>query len=146
MHDDILEQLERSTSNEQKTWIITDAILKSLPSSLAEAVIAASVPHWFNLAILASLLQVRASEVERFYFGLQMLPFTETFGDLGYALHNLTRSGILYHLTTARMDLFHLYSQRAYEHFCQFDDAQNIVEATYHLLACEKSIGLEVLY
>jgi hypothetical protein len=143
MNDNILSQLQQATSETQKTWIITEALLQTLPAPLAEAVLAAAIPHWFDAAILAALLQIEPVEAEQYYQGLQELSFTEVFGDLGYALHDLTRAGILAHLIATEPDPFKVYSQRAYEYFHQFDDAQHAVEAIYHLLAVDKADGMD---
>ena len=143
MNDDIVRQLQQATSEAQKTWIITDALLKTLPNTLAEGALAAAVPHWFNADILAALLQVESAEAEHLYHDLQVLSISEPFGVLGYALHDLTRTGILSHLAANQTDLFINYSQGAYQYFCQFEDQQNTVEALYHLLATNKLLGLE---
>jgi hypothetical protein len=144
MDDDILSQLQQATSEWEKTWIITSAFLKNLPIRLAEATLAATVPHWFDVKILATLLTTTSVEAGALYERIKAFPFCEPFGgDLGYALHDITRSGILFHLTTIQTDVFRTYSQLAYQYFCQFDDPQNKVESIYHLLAIDEVKGLE---
>jgi len=143
MNDDIISQLQQATTDEQKTWIITEVTLKTLTTRLADAVKVAAIPHWFNVPVLAALLSVDAPEAEELYEGIKALSFSEPFGDLGYALHDLTRAGILSHLISTQPSFFQKLSQRAYEYFCQFEDAQHTVEAIYHLLATDKTDGME---
>jgi tetratricopeptide (TPR) repeat protein len=90
------------------------------------------------------LLQIEPSGTERLYQEVQAISFTEPFGELGHALHDMTRTAILSHLNAAQSDLFKTYSQRAYEYFQQFDDPQNVVEAVYHLLATDKAAGMKL--
>ncbi len=139
----ILSRLQKAGSETQKHWIITDALLQALPPDLAEAALAAAVPHWFDGHVLSALLRIELKESEHLYQDLQPLSFCEPFGELGCALHDLTRASVLNHLTGTQSDLFQIYSKRAYEHFCQFDDPQNTVEAIYNLLATDKTSGME---
>jgi len=143
MHADILAQLQQAESEAQKTWIITNTILETLPTDLSEAVIAAAVPHWFNIRVLVEILGIEAAQSERVLEQLQLLSFSEPFGDLGWTLHDMTRMGILTHLVADRLGYFLECSRRAFNHFSRFDGAQNVVEAIYHLLVIEKEVGLK---
>lgn len=59
MNEALLEQYLAADSEEQRTWIVTNALLDSQPPELREAALAAAVPHWFNAAILAALLETQ---------------------------------------------------------------------------------------
>ncbi len=144
MSKNILNRLQEASGEVQRTWIITETLLNVYPTEVKEAAIAAAIPHWFNAAILAALLQIGSSDAERLYQEVQAISFTEPFGEAGYTLHDLTRAAIISHLTVAQPDLFRTYSQRVYEYFRQFDDPQNVVEAVYHLLATDKAAGMEL--
>ena len=58
MNNDIISQLQHATTDEQKTWIITEAILNTLPDELSNAVKVAAIPHWFDAPVLAALLSI----------------------------------------------------------------------------------------
>ncbi|MCB0214113.1 MAG: hypothetical protein KDJ52_32545, partial [Anaerolineae bacterium] len=143
MSDGILEQLQQADSEVQTTWIITDTLLQTLPPALRTATLAAAVPHWFNATVLAALLQLETDQAVDLEQEIQALAFSEPFGTLGYALHDLTRRAILYHLTTSYPELFQSYSQRAYNYFSTMEDDQHQVEAIYHLLADDQTAGID---
>lgn len=141
----ISKSLQSTTTDEQKTWIITEAILKTLPDELSNAVKVAAIPHWFDASVLAALLSVDTAKAEKIYEGIKALSFSEPFGDLGYALHDLTRTSILLHIISTNPVLLKKLSQLAYGYFCKFEDEQNTVEAIYHLFANDKELSMEKL-
>jgi hypothetical protein len=143
MNENIVAQLQRATSDVQRTWVVTSAVLETLPRSMAEALLAAAIPHWFNATALSVLLDVNAEEAEDIYQNMRKLSLTEAFGTQGYAVHDLTRTSILAQLTSTQDSRFLTYSRHAYDYFCRFDDPQNAVEAMYHLLAIDPRKGLE---
>ena len=137
MSENLLDQLENAESNTQIGWLITQSLLQSLPTEVAESVLAAAIPHWFTPEILAAILGLDLSEAEKRYNALERLQIAEPLGNLGYALHDLTRSSILTHLASEKSAQFLLWSQRAHQYFANRSDTQGQVEALYHQLAAE---------
>ena len=137
MKDLVLASLEQAQNENERTWIITRSLLDALPKNLAEAVLGAAVPHWFNISVLGAVLQISDSESEIIYSKLQELSFVEGFGNLGHTLHDLTRSAIINHLVNTQPEIFHTFSKLAFEYFHQFDDSQRTAEAVYHLLVIQ---------
>lgn len=80
MTETTLQQLQGATSDVQRTWIITRAILSSFPPVLQQAILAAGVPHWFNAVVLAELLEIDANDSENLLQVIQNLSFSEPFG------------------------------------------------------------------
>lgn len=145
MSNNILAKIEKATTDVEKNWIITEALLSTLPSSLSEAILGVAVVHWFDESILGVLLEIAPDKVRQLYLNLQRLAFIQTFGQLGYTIHDLTRSGILAHLASGDLERFQIYSQRAYHYFHEIPDSQNQVEAIYHQLVTDHIGGRETL-
>ncbi|MFO1432359.1 MAG: TIR domain-containing protein [Candidatus Competibacteraceae bacterium] len=143
MSNDIINRLQGAKSEVEKTWILTEAFLEALPPELAEATLAAAIPHWFGAKILAALLEIDITEADKFYQEIKKLPFSESFGGLGFTLHSLTRSAILFHFATTQLEKYKTYIQRAYQYFCETEDARSIIEAIYHLSATDSERGLK---
>jgi tetratricopeptide (TPR) repeat protein len=142
MTNGIVDQLIAATTEAERSWVVTRALLATLPEKVGQAAIAAAVPHWFDAAALAALLEVDAEAASDLLEQLASLPFTEGFAGLGSALHDLTRRAILDHLVAADRESLEQYSRRAYDHFRSIDDPQNRVEATYHLLMFDQTLGM----
>ena len=79
MSDELLARLQATESAEERDWLVTEALLESLPAELTEAAWAATVPHWFDAEILAALLEKAPDECAGLYADLQGLPFVEPF-------------------------------------------------------------------
>ena len=77
MNDDIISQLQQATTDEQKTWIITEAILNTLPDELSDAVKIAAIPHWFDASVLAALLSIDLDKANVIYESIKALSFSE---------------------------------------------------------------------
>ena len=119
---DILEHLQQAGSVLERNWSVTEALLQTLPSSLADALVAAAVPHWFNPPVLGALLEADGSAAEQLYNELQSLPVSESFGALGHTLHDLTRASVLFHLVKEDHEVFTDYSRRAQRLFSGSQD------------------------
>lgn len=142
MSSDILNRLQQTTQESERTWIITETLLNKQPEPLKNAIFTAAVPHWFNARILSALSGLEAADAEAVYSDLRKFSFTESFGTLGHMLHDLTRRAIIEHLRQRRSDWFQTISHRAYEHFSQLDGPQNSTESCYHLLVVNRACGI----
>lgn len=144
----LTERLEQADNSTAQSWIITELLLNAYPATIRQSVIAAAVPHWFTAEILAALLDLSVTEAEERYMALQQLSIVQPFGDLGYALHDLTRNGILAYLVTTAVEELQRYSQRVQYYFSQQNvalDPQRKVESIYHQLILDANNGRDVL-
>ena len=57
MSDNLLLQLAQAATEEQKACLLALAVLKNQPEATRRAALAAAVPHWFDAAVLAALLE-----------------------------------------------------------------------------------------
>lgn len=76
---DLLARLQAAETAEERGWLVTQALLDSLPPDLRRAAWAAAVPHWFDAGILAALLERPAADCASLYVELQNLSFVEPF-------------------------------------------------------------------
>ena len=143
MSEELVVRLSGESTESQKTWLVTQLVLSSLPPNAQEAALASAIPHWFNPDILAALLAAGPGEAAELDRSLSDLSFAEPFGGLGHAFHDLTRRAILSHLLEHNVALVRTVARSAYEYFRKYADSQNSVEADYHLLLIDKSGGLE---
>jgi cellulose synthase/poly-beta-1,6-N-acetylglucosamine synthase-like glycosyltransferase len=148
-NDNFLHQLQLATSEEARTWLITQRLLASLPAELAKMAWAAAIPHWFNADILAALHPELAPQAKDLYTQLQSLPFVEPFERHGHNIHELVRQLILAHLWKDHHEEFVAISQRAADYFSkiihQSADPQTHIERIYHLLIADPEAGADAL-
>lgn len=142
MTTEIITRLQIATTDAQRTWMITDALLQSLPVELSTAVKIAAIPHWFNADILSALLTVDAGDALSIYQRIQQLSFCERFRDLDHTLHDMTRAVMLAYLMVDQPERFKQLSQNAFEYFRQFDDPECAVEASWHLRNVNMEAGV----
>jgi tetratricopeptide (TPR) repeat protein len=142
MDDKALESLLNAKSNLERTWLITQFFLNTLPAELADAVLRAAVPHWFNPPILAAILDTTEEAGHAIIEKLISFPFVEPFGSLGLTIHDLTRTAILTHLSEEKPEYFRTTAERAYTYFVSFDDPQHSVEQLYHFICLNPQDGL----
>jgi tetratricopeptide (TPR) repeat protein len=147
MSDDLLARLRTAASEEERDWLVTEALLASLPNELRQAAWAAAVPHWFDARMLASLLEREPEECAALYADLQSLPFVEPFEARGgYNVHVATRVAMLEKLWDERRDEYAALSARAAATFAGSDEAETRIEEIYHLLIADPDAGAEALY
>ncbi|MFN5857549.1 MAG: hypothetical protein ACK456_16915, partial [Pseudanabaenaceae cyanobacterium] len=68
MSNSLLERLMAAQTDEERSWIVTESLLISLPSNVATALWAVAIPHWFDAEILAAWcteLSHRADEINQ---------------------------------------------------------------------------------
>ncbi len=114
MNNDLLTRLQAAQSDEERSWLATEALLNTLSTSLQAAAWAAAIPHWFNAGILVALLDCPMAEAQTLYAGLQDLPFVEPFeARQGHNIHPATRAAMLDHLWRERRKEYITLSARA---------------------------------
>jgi tetratricopeptide (TPR) repeat protein len=147
MSDELLARLQAAESAEERDWLVTEALLESLPAELQQATWAAAVPHWFDAQILAALLEKAPGECDALYADLQGLPFVEPFqAREGHNVHEVTREAMLARLWEGRRDEYRALSARAAAYFAGSDEAKNRIEEIYHQLIADPDAGAKALY
>ena len=147
MSDDLLARLQAAESAEERDWLVTEALLESLPAELRQAAWAAAVPHWFDASILAALLEKPPEECAALYTELQTLPFVEPFeARAGHNVHEVTRTAMLARLWNERRDEYVALSRRAAATFAGGDEPETCIEEIYHLLIASPDAGAAALY
>ncbi len=141
MSMDYLTRLAAAQSAQERTWIITESLLNSLPDDLRSMVWAAAIPHWFDEKILAALRPEFAQQSARLYADLQTLPFVEVFQGRGHNIHELTRKVMLEHLWNEKRDEYRVLSQRAADYFGQDEITENRIESIYHRVIANPEQG-----
>ncbi len=146
MIDDPLERLKAAKTPEERDWLLTEWSLEQLSGPLRAAVWAAAIPHWFDLELLAALLDQPAAEVEGLMPELTALPYVEPYRDRGHNVHENTRETLLDRLWVTDRPRYRELSRRAAEH-CAKDSGKpgNLVEWVYHLLIAEPDKGADKL-
>ena len=91
----LLRKLKAAKTDDERSWIVTENLLESLPTDLATALWAVAIPHWFNTEILTTLCPDLSEQAEDLYQQLQKLPCVEVFAGQGHNVHELTRNQLL---------------------------------------------------
>ena len=147
MSDDLLARLQAAESAEERDWLVTEALLESLPAELRQAAWAAAVPHWFDAGILAALLEKPPEACDALHAELQALPFVEPFEVRdGHNVHEVTRTAMLEKLWSEHRDEYRNLSRRAAACFGGSDEAETRIEEIYHLLIADPDAGADALY
>ncbi len=123
----LLARLE-SASPQEREWILTEDLLSSLDPTLQAAAWAAAIPHWFDVSILAALLDKQVSEVSKInelYHQLQQLPFVEECYGKGHYINPIIRELMLKYLWKNNRNQFQQYSDKAAKYFAPNQFASN---------------------
>jgi tetratricopeptide (TPR) repeat protein len=134
MNSDLLARLMAATP-EERSWLLTEAVLESLSPELRRAVWAVAVPHWFDEEILAALCPELVGRSEELYSELQGLSFVERFGERGHNIHEATRKMLLDKLWQDKPEEFRAISKLAADYFAK--DETNPAEWLYHKAVVE---------
>ncbi len=139
--------MNRPQNGSERDRLLAEAtreFLKRLPPSLAEAVWAAAVPHWFDGEILARTLGIPEEDAAARYARLQEMPFVQPVAGRGHAVHELTRRLLLDDLWRDRREAFRVWSRRAAEAFeSRPDDPDFLLESIYHWLVADPDRGAD---
>ena len=140
MVDDIFKQLTETRDEEKRELILLDFSLSQLSFDLKKAVLAAAIPHWFDIPFLAAILDVQEKELN-LWNQLIGLSFVEPFPGKGYNIHERTRHLLLKQLWQNNLLLYREYSSRA-TNYCLKQNLEVTswhAEWVYHVLLLEPS-------
>jgi tetratricopeptide (TPR) repeat protein len=144
--EDFLRRLAEAKTDDDRSWIVTEMRLEKLHPNLKSMVLAAAIPHWFNVGILKALEPDLENCAEALYDELQGLSFVEPFGELGYHLHDLTRRLIIDRLWLIERTEFRCFSQRIFQYFeTQPEKSISQIEQIYHQIISDPIAGSEAL-
>src|SRR5687768_2996511 len=106
--DSLFERLLVAENEDEELQLV----LSGLPDDEREAVWVAAVPHWFNGAVLATLLAVDRAEGDRLYNALQSLALVSPYQGRGSCIHDQGRTILLRLWSTRRRAEFSIVSRR----------------------------------
>lgn len=135
MAEELLQRLLAANDPAEKAALVARSVLENEESVLAELVPVLAFLRWFDEPVVAALLpeSERARSAERFARLIE-LPFVERVA-YGYALHDLTRQGLLNEGTTEQR----LIAAQAVQAFATEGDAGRQLECLYCLVLGEES-------
>ncbi|NJM45788.1 MAG: tetratricopeptide repeat protein [Alkalinema sp. RU_4_3] len=130
-------RLENARTDEDRSWIVTESLLSTLPNNLASLVWAAAIPHWFNEEVLKAILPELDNQIGDLYLQLNNLPFVESFRGYwqgpeeyleansesclhsreNFNIHELTRRKMLENLGERDREEFYRLSKNAASYF-----------------------------
>jgi tetratricopeptide (TPR) repeat protein len=145
MSNDLLQRLMAAQTDEERSWIVTENLLESLPEDLATALWAMAIPHWFNAEILAALCPELTEQAENLYRRLQEFSFVEMFAERGHNVHELKRNQLLDRLWQENPERFRYLSSKAAEYFANTDKSESQIEWIYHLVIASPVTGIDEL-
>ncbi len=105
-----------------------------------EALLAAAVPHWCDVAFLAALLETSLEEATVLLVRIAALACVEPFparGEDAVNVHDASRLPLREHLRVQQPALWTIYAQRAHAHLAGKQDSHARIEALYHLFAAD---------
>lgn len=146
MSNNLLQKLMAAQTDEERSWIVTENLLESLPEDVARALWAVAIPHWFDSEILAALCPELADRADEVYRQLQDLSCVEVFPERGHNVHQLTRNQLLDRLWKDNSERFRQLSNRAAAYFSQEDRSEIQIERIYHLIIANSEEGLKALF
>lgn len=121
-----------------------DLVFASEPEAertrLRTALLAAAVPHWFDTAFLATLMDTTVEEAGTLMEKLGRLTNVEPFparGEGACNVHEASRVALRQRLRNTEPDLWQTYAQRAYDHLKGGSETHERIEALYHLFASD---------
>ncbi len=100
--------------------------------------LAASVPHWLDLALFAALCETTSLEAEGIFFILRRLPCIKPVharGEGAFQIDDSIRVPLRGHLRTWHPDRWQRLSRHACAHFKKRGDSSSAIEALYHRFA-----------
>jgi small subunit ribosomal protein S1 len=137
MSNDLLQKLMAAQTDEERSWIVTENLLDSLPEDVANALWAAAIPHWFDAEILAALCPKLSGRADEIYRQLQNLSCVEVFPERGHNVHELTRNQLLDRLWEDNRERFRELSNQAATYFARGNKPEIQIERIYHLVVAE---------
>lgn len=144
---DTVRRLQEAKGDPQSLAMVTlDLVLASKPEGLRRAVEAAAVPHWFDPAILAQLLDDDlAAAAGDWYRQVVATPFCEPFPRRsGHNLHEATRRGLRRRLSVQDPQRFSDLTRRAAGAFAGSTVSERIERVFHRLWADPEPTGSEI--
>ncbi len=145
MSNDLLQKLMAAQTDEERSWIVTENLLESLPEEVAKALWAVAIPHWFDGEILAALCPELADRADEIYRQLQDLSCVEVFPERGHNVHELTRNQLLDQLWKDSPERFQALSGKVSACFKKSEEPETQIEWIYHLLIADSDTGISEL-
>ena len=149
--EDALAQLQQAQHDPQARTVATAKIAcAAIDPGLFVVLQAAAIPHWFDAATLAALLECPADTAAQYYALLLSLPQVESYAARhAHNVHEATRLALRKQLATEDRPRFDALSRRAAANFSGPEPHQQI-EALYHRLIggepMEAAAALEQLF
>ncbi len=139
MHiEDALEQLQRVQNNPQALTVLTAKLsCEAVDPALFPVLEAAAIPHWFDAALLAALLETDLATATRYYQQLITVPQVESFkARNAHNVHEATRLALRKCVATENRARFDELSRRAAKCLAG-SEAHQRIEALYHRLTTD---------
>ena len=137
MSNDLLQKLMAAQTDEERSWIVIENLLESLPEDVKSALWALAIPHWFDADILAALCPELADHADEIYRQLQTISCVEMFPERGHNVHELTRNHLLDRLWQDNPERFRELSAKAASYFADGNKPEMQIERIYHLVIAE---------
>jgi tetratricopeptide (TPR) repeat protein len=137
MSNDLLQKLMAAQTDEERSWIVIENLLESLPEDVKSALWALAIPHWFDADILAALCPELADHADEIYRQLQTISCVEMFPERGHNVHELTRNQLLDRLWQDNPERFRELSAKAASYFADGNKPEMQIERIYHLVIAE---------
>ncbi|MCY6494527.1 hypothetical protein [Leptolyngbya sp. GGD] len=94
MNSSLLERLATASTDEERTWILTESAISSLAPELQQVTWALAIPHWVNLHTLEVLCPELLDEALELYLKFIELSFVEKFREEAFSSINWRTIGI----------------------------------------------------
>ncbi len=139
--EDALEQLQRVQNDPQALTVATARIAcEQIEPGLFPVLEAAAIPHWFDAATLAALLEIDLGLADHYYARLIAVPQVESFkARNAYNVHEATRLAVRTCLAQEDRPRFDELSHRAAECLAG-PEAHQRIEALYHRLSVDEPV------
>jgi tetratricopeptide (TPR) repeat protein len=145
--DEVMKRLTAASEDAEALTLATmELVLGQARPEVQSAFEAAAIPHWFDAAILAHMLQVKDETANMLLEELHRLPMIESFAvRKGWNVHEATRLAVRARLAREQQDRFRRLSSRAAAFF-QGEGSELVVERLFHQLVAEPDLGTDELY
>ena len=114
--------------------------------NIRNAMVAAAVPHWFDVPFLAALLDITPEEAAIRVDQITRLSNVEPFparGETAYNVHEASRLPLREYLRIHQPDLWKLYAQRARDHVAASGAQDHLrIEALFHQFAADSAAAV----
>jgi hypothetical protein len=116
--------------------------------AVKDALEAASIPHWFNVSILAAMLDISHDDASSRMARLRTLRIVERFaarGETALSVHESARLALRTRFAKTAAQRFRFLSARAYQCFAHDGNSAERIERVFHLLGTDSKRGVSEL-